>query len=59
MANKIAFIHDPLIATGPRGRIRADSLRVEQTGETNKDVVATFTGNVQVTFTPEDKSNTK
>ncbi|MEM7212002.1 MAG: hypothetical protein AAF479_08925 [Pseudomonadota bacterium] len=53
MANRITIVPERLIAKGPRGEIEADRLRVEQTGKTNKDIKALFTGNVRVILNPE------
>lgn len=54
LAKRIAVLPDPVVATGPRGGVRADSLRIEQTGPTRNDMTAVFTGNVHVTFTPAE-----
>ena len=54
MANRIAVLPDPVVATGPNGGIQADRLRVEQTGPEKKDITAHFSGNVKVTFTPKE-----
>jgi hypothetical protein len=53
MAKRVAVLPDPLVATGPNGGIQADHLRIEQTGKSNREVTALFTGNVRVTFTPK------
>lgn len=53
MANRIAVVPERLIATGPRGEIEADRLRVEQKGKGSREITALFTGNVKVTFTPQ------
>lgn len=52
LAKRIAVLPDPVVATGPRGGIQADSLRIEQIGPDRNDITAVFTGNVRVTFTP-------
>ncbi len=53
MAMRIAVLPEQVVATGPNGGIQADRLRIEQTGESARDITALFTGNVHVTFTPK------
>ena len=53
MDNRVAIVPGRVFATGPRGSIEADHLRIEQVGETRRDVVATFTGNVHMVITPK------
>ncbi len=53
MAKRIAVLPEKVVATGPNGGIQADRLRIEQTGESSREVTALFTGNVHVTFTPK------
>lgn len=54
MANRVAVLPDPVVATGPDGGIQADQLRIEQNGPDGKNITALFTGNVKVTFTPNE-----
>lgn len=53
LEKRIAVLPQSVVATGPRGAIEADRLRIEQFGPDRNDVTALFTGNVRVTFTPE------
>lgn len=53
MKKRVAIVPGHVFATGPRGSIEADRLRIEQVGETRRETVATFKGNVRVVITPK------
>lgn len=54
MQKRVAIVPGHVFATGPSGSIEADHLRIEQVGETRRETVATFTGNVHMIITPKD-----
>lgn len=53
MKKRTAVVPGHVFATGPRGSIEADRLKIEQIGETRRETVATFKGNVRVIITPD------
>jgi len=52
LSAKTAIAPGEVVAEGPRGGIRADSLRVRKTGEADNALTIRFEGNVRVTYRP-------